>query len=96
MTENEFYINLFDDFLSTCDNPDEKIMWKLRSIIKLMDKSKNINGDFCENGLRMIMSLFDDYEIEPWEIDFFIKEQGRIISENEQDEFVQILFDEIS
>ena len=94
MTENVFYINVFDEFLSTRNDPEKKLMWKLKSIINLMQKTKDLDDEFCENGLRLILNLFDNYEIEPWEV---------IVNEEENDkelfddsELVKILFDELS
>lgn len=94
LTETVFYINVFDDFLHTRNDPEKKLMWKLKSIINLMQKTKDLDADFCENGLRMILNLFDNYEIEPWEV---------IVNEEENDkelfddsELVNILFEELS
>ncbi len=92
MTENQFYISLFDEFMINSADPEKKIMWKLNSIIRLMNMTKNYESDFCENALRMIMILFNEFEFESWEL---VKGKPSVIPENERDLFTQILFDEI-
>jgi len=90
--ENQFYISLFDEFMINSADPEKKIMWKLNSIIRLMNMTKNYESDFCENALRMIMILFNEFEFESWEL---VKGKPSVIPENERDLFTQILFDEI-
>ena len=94
MMESTFYINIFDEFLHTEDDPQKKFMWELKSIIHLMQKAKGSDDDFCENGLRMILTLFNDYKIEPWEI--LVNEDQKDKSLFDDSELVEILFDEIS
>jgi len=67
MTELDFYIFLFDEFLTANKDDYAKILWKLNSITKLMRVSDD--SEFCENGLRMIMTLFKDYTLESFEND---------------------------
>lgn len=93
MTENVFYINVFDEFLNTRNDPEKKLMWKLNSIITLMQKTKDLDDEFCENGLRMILNLFDNYEIEPWEI--LVNEKENKTKLFDDTELVKILFDEL-
>jgi len=92
MTENQFYISLFDDYMINSADPERKIMWKLNSIIRLMNMTESYESDFCENALRTIMILFNEFEFEPWELD-----NGKPfdIPENDKNLFNQILFDEI-
>jgi len=72
ISEYDFYINLFDDFVETHDKENEKILWKTGSIIKLMKFTKsNEEGDFCENALRMIMLLFKNYIFTPYELNSY-------------------------
>ena len=92
--ESSFYINIFDEFLDTEDDPQKKFMWELKSIINLMQKAKGLDDDFCENGLRMILTLFNDYKIEPWEI--LVNEEQNEKCLFDDSELVNILFDEIS
>ncbi|MHA1104266.1 MAG: hypothetical protein ACTSPN_00835 [Promethearchaeota archaeon] len=92
MTENQFYMSLFDDYKINSNDPEKKIMWKLNSIIRLMNMTDNYESDFCENALRMIMVLFNEFEFEPWELD---KGKPTDIPENDKTLFNQILFDEI-
>jgi len=94
MMESSFYINIFDEFLDTEDDPQKKFMWELKSIINLMQKAKGLDDDFCENGLRMILTLFNDYKIEPWEI--LVNEEQNEKCLFDDSELVNILFDEIS
>ncbi|MBY9015321.1 MAG: hypothetical protein KGD68_06475 [Candidatus Lokiarchaeota archaeon] len=65
MTECEFYNNLYDDFLETRNDENDKILWKMYKIIDLMNitNEKEPNG-FMENGLRMIMLLFNRFKID--------------------------------
>ena len=64
MSECDFYSNLYDDFLETRNDENDKILWKTYKIIDLMKISdnKDTNG-FMENGLRMIMHLFKHFKI---------------------------------
>jgi hypothetical protein len=94
MMESAFYINIFDEFLHTEDDPQKKLMWELKSIISLMHKAKGLDDDFCENGLRMILTLFNNYEIEPWEI--LVNEEQNEKGLFDDSELVKILFDEVS
>ncbi|HUW89477.1 MAG TPA: hypothetical protein VMV43_03060 [Candidatus Nanopelagicaceae bacterium] len=63
-TECDFYDNLYDDFLETRNEENDKILWKMYKIIDLMKitDEKDDNG-FMENGLRMIMLLFNRFKI---------------------------------
>ncbi len=64
----EFYSNVFDKFLETSNDVKEKESWKCKSIIELMNISKGrVNNIFCENGLRIIMDLSNNYYIFPHE-----------------------------
>lgn len=90
--ENQFYLSLFDDYMNNSSDPEKKIMWKLNSIIKLMNMTDDYESDFCENALRMIMILFNEFEFEPWEL---INGDECKVSEKEKNLFNQILFDEI-
>lgn len=92
ITENQFYMSLFDEYMINSTDPEKKIMWKLNSIIRLMNMTKNYESDFCENALRMIMILFNEFEFETWEL---VKGKPRDIPENDKSLFAQILFDEI-
>ena len=92
VTENQFYISLFDDYMNNSTDPEKKIMWKLNSIIRLMNMTDNYESDFCENALRMIMVLFNEVEFELWELD---NGKPMDIPENDKNLFNQILFDEI-
>jgi hypothetical protein len=94
MMESSFYINIFDEFLDTEDDPQKKLMWELKSIINLMQKAKGLDDDFCENGLRMILTLFNDYKIEPWEV--FVNGEENSKNLFDDSELVKILFEEVS
>ena len=62
MTECDFYNKLYDDFVETKNNENDKILWKTFKIIDLINltSEKDTNG-FMENGLRMIMLLFNHF-----------------------------------
>ncbi len=64
MAECDFYMTLFDDFIKTRNDENDKILWKMYKILDLMKATneKDPNG-FMENGLRMIMLLFNKFEI---------------------------------
>ena len=64
MAECEFYMNLYDDFIKTRDDENDKVLWKMYKILDLMKVTdeKDPHG-FMENGLRMIMLLFNNYNI---------------------------------
>lgn len=72
MAECDFYMNLYDDFIKTRDDENEKILWKMYKILDLMKISdeKDPNG-FMENGLRMIMLLFNRFELNPCDLNSF-------------------------
>ena len=64
MAECDFYMNLYDDFIKTSDDEDQKILWKMHKILDLMNiTSEKDPSGFMENGLRMIMLLFNTYDI---------------------------------
>jgi hypothetical protein len=92
MTECDFYNNLYDDFVKTRDDESEKILWKMYKIIDLMNLTdeKDPNG-FMENGLRMIMILFNHLKIsscdlcsfELFDTSFNEKEELKLILQKE-------------
>jgi hypothetical protein len=63
-------MNIFDDFLLSRNDENQKIMWKMRTIIDLMKitDGQDDNG-LMENALRMIMLLFNHYNITPCELE---------------------------
>ena len=64
MAECEFYMNLYDDFIKTRDDENDKVLWKMHKILDLMKVTDEKDPDgFMENGLRMIMLLFNNYNI---------------------------------
>ena len=65
MTECDFYMNLYDDYIETRNDENERFLWKTRKIIDLMKftTEKDANG-FMENGLRMIMLLFKHFKMD--------------------------------
>jgi len=64
MTECDFYSNLYDDFLETRNDENDKILWKTYKIIDLMKISDDkYTSGFMENGLRMIMHLFKYFQM---------------------------------
>ena len=92
MTECDFYSNLYDDFLETRNDENEKILWKTHKIIDLMKitPEKDTSG-FMENGLRMIMLLFKHFKLSSCDIcsydlfdtPFNEKEELRLILQKE-------------
>ena len=64
MSECDFYMDLYDDFIGTGNDENNRILWKTRKIIDLMKitNEKDTNG-FIENSLRMIMLLFNYFKI---------------------------------
>ena len=69
ISEYDFYINIYDDFIGTGNDENDKILWKMQKIIDLMKftDNKDTNG-FMENGLRMIMLLFKYFKITPCDL----------------------------
>ena len=64
MAECDFYKNLYDDFIKTRNDENDKILWKMYKILDLMKVSDgNDPNGFMENGLRMIMLLFNSFDI---------------------------------
>jgi len=65
MTECDFYTNLYDDYIETRNDENERFLWKTRKIIDLMKvtSEKDATG-FMENGLRMIMLLFNHFKVD--------------------------------
>ena len=70
VSEFDFYMNIFDDFLLAKNDENQKIMWKMHTIIDLMKitSGKDDNG-FMENALRMIMLIFNQYNMSSCEIE---------------------------
>ncbi|MFX0025189.1 MAG: hypothetical protein ACFE8M_02150 [Candidatus Hermodarchaeota archaeon] len=69
VSEYDFYMNLYDSFIKTNNVENDKIIWKMNSIIKLMKLTEGSDeGEFCETGLRMIMSLFRSYQFDSCDI----------------------------
>lgn len=68
--ECDLYTNIFDDFLLTENDENQKIMWKMHTIIDLMKITggQDDNG-LMENALRMIMLLFNQYTMTPCELE---------------------------
>ncbi len=68
--ECDFYMDIFDDFLLSGNDENQKIMWKMRTIIDLMKitDGQDDNG-LMENALRMIMLLFNHYSMAPCELE---------------------------
>ena len=65
MSECDFYNNLYDDFLETRNDENEKILWKTHKIIDLMKiTTEKDTSVFMENGLRMIMLLFKQFRLD--------------------------------
>jgi len=68
--ELEFLTSIYEGFLKTRNDQTKKFMWKLNSITKIMNFSNDQSDDgFCENALRMIMTLFHNYIIDDSEIE---------------------------
>ena len=69
MSECDFYNNIYDDFLETRNDENDKILWKMYKIIDLMNitNEKDPNG-FMENGLRLIMLLFNRFRITMYDL----------------------------
>ena len=69
ITECDIYKEIFNGFLKTQNDENEKALWKMKTILNLMKLTKNNDQrDLCENGLRMIMILNNNYTIYPFEI----------------------------
>jgi len=90
--ECDFYMNIFNDFLLAKNDENEKIMWKMRTIIDLMKVTdgQEDNG-FMENSLRMIMLLFNHYIMTPCELqrNYFVNTPF-----DEKEELITILKEE--
>ena len=72
MAECDFYMNLYDDFIKTENDENEKILWKMYKILDLMKATDGNDPDgFMENGLRMIMLLFNYYNINSCDLSSF-------------------------
>jgi hypothetical protein len=69
INEYDFYMNLYDAFIKTNNIENDKILWKLNSIIKLMNLTEGSEeGEICESGLRLIMALFKSYQFDSCDI----------------------------
>jgi len=92
MTECDFYSNLYDDYIETRNDENERFLWKTRKIVDLMKitHEKDTSG-FMENGLRMIMLLFKHFKLSSCDIcsydlfdtPFNEKEELRLILQKE-------------
>jgi hypothetical protein len=90
--EFDFYTNIFNDFLLAENDENQKLMWKMRKIIDLMKitDGQDDNG-FMENALRMIMLLFNHYNMVPCELEcnYFINAPF-----DEKEELITVLKEE--
>ena len=69
ITECDIYKDIFNEFLKTQNDENEKALWKMKTILNLMKLTKsNDQRDLCENGLRLIMILYNNYTVYPFEI----------------------------
>ena len=85
----DFYINTFDEYLKTNNDEDKKAYWKMRSILDLMKLTQGKDkGDLCENGLRLIILLHNNYKIYPFDINDDCPNQQSFIN---YDEILSIL-----
>ena len=68
--ECDYYMNIFNNFLIAENDENQKVLWKMRTIIDLMKitDGRDDNG-FMENALRMIMLLFNHYIMAPCELE---------------------------
>ena len=71
MVDIDFYLSLFDEFLKTNNHENKKVLWKLNSIVKLMEHAGQKDNLFCENGLRMIMTLFNSFQFDSCDIESY-------------------------
>ena len=90
--EYDFYMNIFDDFLLAENDENQKFIWKMRTIIDLMNVTdgQDDNG-LMENALRMIMLLFNHYIMTPCELErnYFVNAPF-----DEKEELVNVLKEE--
>ena len=93
ITECDIYKDIFNEFLKTQNNENEKALWKMKTILNLMKMTKsNDHRDLCENGLRMIMILNNNYTIYPFELNSSCPSDPSLPNSSE---FVSILKSEI-
>ncbi len=89
MAECDFYMNIYDDFVKTRNDENDKILWKTYKILDLMKytNQKDPSG-FMENGLRMIMVLFKNFKIDSCDLSSFDLNKT---SQDKKEELQQIL-----
>lgn len=89
MAECDFYMNIYDDFIKTQNNENDKILWKTQKILKLMKLTKaNDPNGFIENGLRMIMLLYKNFQMNSYDLCSFDLSET---TPNEKEELQHIL-----
>lgn len=90
--ECDIYMNIFDEFLLAKNDENQQTMWKMHTIIDLMKitDEQDDNG-LMENALRMIMLLFNHYNITPCELErnYFVNAPF-----DEKEELITILKEE--
>jgi hypothetical protein len=90
--ELEFLSSIYEDFLRTKNDQTQKFIWKLNAITKTMNFSNDQSDNgFCENALRMIMSLFHNYTIADSEIEENLFPKSEF---NEKEVILPILIEE--
>ena len=90
--ELEFLASIYEEFLKTKNDQTQKFIWKLNAITTTMNFSNDQSDDgFCENALRMIMSLFHDYLIDESEIEEISLEEPKY---DEREVIIPILIEE--
>ena len=90
--ECDLYTNIFDDFLQAENDENQKVMWKMHTIIDLMKITDGQDDKgLMENALRLIMLLFNQYTMTPCELEvnYFINETF-----DEKEELITILKEE--
>jgi hypothetical protein len=89
MAECDFYMNIYDDFVKTQNDENNKILWKMYKILDLMNytNKKDPNG-LMENGLRMIMLLFKNFKMNSCDLSSFDLNET---SQDKKEELQQIL-----
>jgi len=94
LAECDFYTNLYDDFIKTRNDENEKILWKMYKILDLMKiTNQNDPNGFMENGLRMIMLLYNNYNINSCDLNSFDLIET---SSDKKEELIYILKEEFT
>ena len=92
--ETDFYSRILEKYSEIKDDLTKIELWKYHSIIELTELSaKSTSKDLIQNGLIIIMALFNNYLLNPYEAD---SKDNKDLLETERKILSSILIEEFT